>query len=474
MRLTLAIENHTSLPDGGPLSVTITGNRGLDIGRDQYLDWTLPDPSRFISGKHCEIRAQNGEYFLYDVSTNGTMLNGASHRLQSPHRLQTGNRLTIGDYIIGVTVETAKGQSEKSAPAASAPSPPSDLWASQGSVAEPVHPNELRPPGSNRPIHGDWIDRAADVPSPVPADFGAFRPLPPKPAPRTPDFDWAPVPAPPPPVAPPPPPVAPTPRRVVSFERGGPWVEESSSVGQQPAPQAPPPVIAPSPAESPGPDQPATPWREAGGPVAASEPGGVDPSSNGVDEFLRAFAAGAGIPEQQLDRQNPKELARKLGGFVRLVVSEMRQLLGARSEAKRMARSSSQTIVQALDNNALKFSPTDLDALRILLGPPQRSYLDAERAVGQGFADLKEHQVRTFAAMQHAVRMMIEDFDPKNIEKNAPADAGISAMLASKKARLWDAYVISWNSRIDRRDNGMMDVFMQYFADYYDRIENGR
>ncbi len=46
MTLTLHIENETSLADGGPLSVSIKGKRGLDIGRDPYLDWTLPDPSK--------------------------------------------------------------------------------------------------------------------------------------------------------------------------------------------------------------------------------------------------------------------------------------------------------------------------------------------------------------------------------------------------------------------------------------------
>ncbi len=32
--------------------MTVTGRRGLDIGRDAHLDWTLPDPTRFISAKH--------------------------------------------------------------------------------------------------------------------------------------------------------------------------------------------------------------------------------------------------------------------------------------------------------------------------------------------------------------------------------------------------------------------------------------
>jgi type VI secretion system protein ImpI len=52
MALRFTIENMTSLPDGGPTSFAFTGRRSVDIGRDQHLDWTLPDPSRFISGKH--------------------------------------------------------------------------------------------------------------------------------------------------------------------------------------------------------------------------------------------------------------------------------------------------------------------------------------------------------------------------------------------------------------------------------------
>src|SRR4051795_8562187 len=104
MTLTLHIENETSLPDGGPLSVSIKGKRGLDIGRDQYLDWTLPDPSRFISGRHCEIRWHDGAYWLHDVSTNGTFLDGAEGRLKAPHKLADGDRFSIGHYIIVAAV----------------------------------------------------------------------------------------------------------------------------------------------------------------------------------------------------------------------------------------------------------------------------------------------------------------------------------------------------------------------------------
>src|SRR5215218_860062 len=99
---TLTIENETSLPDGGPLSYTVTGKRGIDIGRDSYLDWSLPDPTKTISGKHCEIRYRDGGYWLTDVSRNGTFLNRNPARIQEAHRLRDGDRIEIGRYIIAV------------------------------------------------------------------------------------------------------------------------------------------------------------------------------------------------------------------------------------------------------------------------------------------------------------------------------------------------------------------------------------
>ena len=485
MRLTLAIENFNNLPDGGPLSVTVNGQRGLDIGRDQYLDWALPDPTRFISGKHCEVRVQNGEYLLYDVSTNGTLLNGAEHRMQSPHRLRTGDRLTIGQYIIGVTVEGASVQPDQTGSAVEPSASYGDLWAPAGDVADPINPNDLRPRNQGRSVHGDWIDRVAEVPVPVASPDNVFRPLPPVQPPAS-HFDWAPEP----PRAPPEPEPflpPPNPRRVVSPDRGGPWTDEAgaASLSQvSPPPGDKPEAWAPTEDISPTPRMSPAVWKNEDSPVAAedkpaplkSPPPSERPTfenSRAVDEFIRAFAAAAGIEETALDRAKPEELAKKLGAFVRLTVAEMRQMLGARTEAKRLARSANQTVVQAFDNNPLKFSPTDEDVMRCFFGPPLRSYLDAQRAIGQGFADLKSHQVHTYAAMQQAVRQLAEDLDPAQVEGSLGADGGLSAMLGSKKARLWDAYVTRWQAKTARRDDGLVDVFMQYFADCYDRIDRG-
>src|SRR4051812_12842511 len=188
MGLTLTIENETSLPDGGPLSVSVTGKRGLDIGRDQHLDWTLPDPTRYISSKHCEVRYREGGYWLYDVSTNGTFLNGNDGRLKAPHRLVNGDRLTIGQYIIAVAIDGALAPEESLARAA-APAPVSyqELWGETADAAPPIDSKLWRPPAENRPVNPDFLLWAVDVPgAPSPDSYSA-------PAPRAPTEDdlWA-------------------------------------------------------------------------------------------------------------------------------------------------------------------------------------------------------------------------------------------------------------------------------------------
>jgi type VI secretion system protein ImpI len=151
----------------------------------------------------------------------------------------------------------------------------------------------------------------------------------------------------------------------------------------------------------------------------------------------------------------------------------MRQLLEARQQAKRFARSSNQTTIQALDNNPLKFAPTVEEAMRIMFGPPTRSYLDAPGAVTQGFNDLKTHQIKTFSAMQHALKRLMEEFDPVNLEKAHPGGRGLAGILGSSKARLWDLYAARWQARTRNHEDGMLNAFMHYFAEYYDRDENG-
>lgn len=110
MRITLQIENVDRLETGGQVSYSCA-DRGFDIGRHEHLDWSLPDPQRTISGKHCEVRFEGGQFVLYDVSTNGTFLNGSPNRMDKAHVLRSGDRLMIGDYIISVGLDAGENVS---------------------------------------------------------------------------------------------------------------------------------------------------------------------------------------------------------------------------------------------------------------------------------------------------------------------------------------------------------------------------
>ncbi len=131
-----------------------------------------------------------------------------------------------------------------------------------------------------------------------------------------------------------------------------------------------------------------------------------------LDDFLQHFATAAGIPVQLFDRQDKLKTADDLGFLIHFVVASLKQLLSARDSAKRFARTANRTVVQAFDNNPLKFAPTPEDALKIMFGPKTSGYLDARRTLEGAFADLKTHQVKTFSAMQNAVKMLVEDLDP--------------------------------------------------------------
>lgn len=154
---------------------------------------------------------------------------------------------------------------------------------------------------------------------------------------------------------------------------------------------------------------------------------------------------------------------------MRLIAEELKALLAARAETKRIARSTSQTMIRAQDNNPLKFSPTVDDALQLIFGQPRSGYLDARRAFDESFRDLKAHQIKTYSAMQHALKMLVEDLDPQAIAEGAAQEGGIGGLIGSRKAKMWDAYVARWEAKTAPYENGLLDAFMIYFAECYDR-----
>jgi type VI secretion system protein ImpI len=460
LQLELSIENETSLPDGGPISVTISGQRGLDIGRDQHLDWTLPDSGRHISGKHCEIRCKDGGYWLHDVSTNGTFLNGSDGRLPAPHRLRSGDRLQIGHYIIAVAVN---GDDADAAPELAArPAVSSDFWRATEDAAPPLDPADRRAAADRRPVHGDFLDWSFDIVAAGGASDATATPAH-SDAPHDADDDdlsWARG-APSAPAPQEPAPRVPAPRRPiwVSSEPAGLW-DTSQPAGNEAEPHAIRRTAA------------LASIHEAASPEAAADdaPRPADVAAAVSGDFVCLVARGAQVPET-LFAQEAGELAEQLGALIRLVVDNVRQLLNARLQAKRLARTSSHTMIEALDNNPLKFSPTVEEALRLMFGSASNTYLGPRVALEQSFEDLKAHQLSTYTAMQQALSMLMGDLDPEAIDRDTAVEGGLAGAIRSRKAQLWDAYSTRWQAKTRGQTKGMVDLFMLHFGECYDRSE---
>ena len=89
----------------------VFGEDGGTLGRSLESDWILPDPHRYLSGKHATIDFQSGAFYLADVSTNGVYVNDEEEPLGkgNPRRLFSGDRLRMGDFAFVVGLDEGQG-----------------------------------------------------------------------------------------------------------------------------------------------------------------------------------------------------------------------------------------------------------------------------------------------------------------------------------------------------------------------------
>ena len=62
-------------------------------------DWAIADPTRRLSRRHFDISRSGRHYFLTDLSSNGTLINGKAAPKGEPVLLRRGDRITIAEDI---------------------------------------------------------------------------------------------------------------------------------------------------------------------------------------------------------------------------------------------------------------------------------------------------------------------------------------------------------------------------------------
>jgi type VI secretion system protein len=104
LRLRVVSEHSTRL---GAQSTKVFGVHGGTIGRATDNEWILPDPERYLSGKHARVDFRAGAYVLVDTSSNGTYVNGAQVPLGKYHdyALKDGDYIRLGEYELLVSID---------------------------------------------------------------------------------------------------------------------------------------------------------------------------------------------------------------------------------------------------------------------------------------------------------------------------------------------------------------------------------
>lgn len=399
-----------------------------------------------------------------------------------------GGQMLVGGASIGVAPSAAAAIGAPPIGALSSPQP--------GLVAPPMAaPGLSAPPtaapgwGVGAPHRAPPVVEEADPWAVGPAAAPAARPVVPVPGFTPPPFSAppiVPIPAQPPPLSPhptgigqaaapvpgigigvPPPPLPVSAAAMPHGDFGADFIVTPASLRQEGTPypaKSVAPVAAPAPA---GFDRAAaTPPAAIAMPMPEAQvpPGAPAPAGPIGDVFLRAFCEGAGLSPGDLGGVMTEAFAHEIGRTMRIVATELMSLLQDRATAKRFTRGGERTMISTDNNNPLKFLPDATQALEAMFLRPRAGFLKGGDGVAAGLADVRLHQTAVFAAIQPALARLLSDLAPEAID-----DGGEGAGLfgGTNKKKLWETYVERWDAKAGAHDNGMLDVFLQHFAESY-------
>ncbi len=174
-----------------------------------------------------------------------------------------------------------------------------------------------------------------------------------------------------------------------------------------------------------------------------------------------AQALGLGdVPEQQL-----KQLESEASGMITETINRLIDLLRARSSIKNELRVQ-RTMIQATDNNPLKFSASASEAMRLMFSPGNHSYLSPNEAVQDSFDDLSDHQVAVLAGMRAAYDAMLKHFDPENLDRRFKNPKGV---LSNKKAKNWEDFQEHYANLLRDGESTYEMLFGEEFGSSYEK-----
>ncbi len=372
------------------------------IGRGDDCDWRLDDPDMFISRKHVILTDESGELTALDASSGGLFIDGSSEPLGTGNsvKLEHQMRLRLGDFVICVDLHEAEAQQ------VAQPSSSSDSFFDFGTPDVQDNTPKERPKNLPDPFGtkstsddwGKWAEPEKPAPPPRPLDQRDPFEL---------DLSTRPEPA----RAP-----SPSASRYFDEERKDPI---SDNVERRSEP-VPPIEVTLDPAPKPEPSD-------------KSQPTVAD------TELRSALFRGLGLADEDAARATPEEIE-AIGARLRECVEGLMFLLRTRAQEKQKIRVA-QTVIANSDVNPLKFLASTDEALLSIIRGRDASYLPGDLAVTGAYRDLADHQIRTWKALQTALRGMIDRFDPEEVEREMEDTGFLEQFVAGgRSAKMWQLY----------------------------------
>jgi len=404
LRLRVVSEHSTRL---GALATKVFGVHGGTIGRATDNEWILPDPERYLSGKHARVDFRAGTYVLVDTSSNGTYVNGAQVPLGKYHdyALKDGDYVRLGDYELLASIDKSNDfPPEESAIIAYDGQAPSS--AAKKSTADDLGADldlsELLEPSNSDVSTADSGVRPRDA-------YGQS--LPPADHPATSADPWHMM----------------TRPLKVETPKGTPASDSAP--------------VAPSPS------------------LGRSQSLGL--YEGDFDVGLSAFCRGAGIDPKSVTPEARGAALQLAGQLLRESVLGLMDLNQGRSEFRNKFRIAA-AAAEAPESPLNLARGVDEALVRLLTTLSTRA--GSVEAIRENFRELKAQNAAALAAMRTAFEEFLNRVDPKELEERFERAGKRGVFGGQSKAKYWDLYAELYSGLAQRPPDGFPHLFTETFA----------
>jgi len=430
LRLSVVSEHGIRL---GAQSTKVFGVHGGSIGRGTDNEWILPDPERYLSGKHARVDFRAGTYVLVDTSSNGTYVNGAQVPLGKYHDyvLRDGDYIRLGEYEFLVSIDKGNDHppDESAIVAYDGKAPSSAVKKSTADdLGADLDLSQLLEPSDQLDVESGVRPRNSYGQSITPE-----RAAPPRPA-------------------------------VEDEGSGTPWHMMTRPLKvNPPLGAAAPAAAAPAPLAAPG-------SLAGSGALAASAPA---PRAHApvlydgdFDVGLSAFCRGAGIDPRNITNEARSAALQLAGQLLRESVLGLIDLKQSRNEFRNRFRISTPQHDNAPESPLHMTGGVDETLVRLLNTVSVRA--SSVNAVRDSFKETKAQNTASLAAMRAAFEEFLGRVDPKELEERFERAGKRGVFGTQNKGKYWDLYAEMFSGLAQRPADGFPHVFTEAFAKAYE------